>query len=112
MVADNGAAPCVWRGLLSLSICKPKIRRSASATKGDLIFGFGGKGYDERLIYIACVTEKPATGDYYKNSKYSHRPDCIYTSVAGRAIRKPRARYHTDSDQRRRDVGLRLQRAD
>jgi hypothetical protein len=56
MVADNGGAPCVFRNLLSLAICKPKIRKSAK--KGALIFGFGGKDYQERLIYIAHVTSK------------------------------------------------------
>ena len=43
MVADNGGAPCVAAGLLSLAICKPMIRKSAA--KGSLIFGFGGKAY-------------------------------------------------------------------
>ncbi len=40
MTADNGGAPCVHRRLLSLAICKPKIRKAAN--RGDLIFGFGG----------------------------------------------------------------------
>jgi hypothetical protein len=43
MVVDNGGAPCVTRKLLSLAICKPKIRKSAE--RGSLIFGFGGKQY-------------------------------------------------------------------
>jgi hypothetical protein len=109
MVADNGGAPCVWRGLLSLAICKPKIR--GSAEKGDLIFGFGGKDYSERLIYIARVTNKPATGEYYRNTKYSRRPDCIYKNVSGRAVRKRSARYHNETDERRRDVGMHFQKA-
>jgi len=110
MVADNGGAPCVWRGLLSLAICKPKIRGSAG--KYDLIFGFGGKRYSERLIYIAKITDKESQGNYYRKQKYCRRPDCIYKNVGGRAFRKSRARYHNDSDQRRRDVGFRFQRAD
>jgi hypothetical protein len=110
MVTDNGGAPCVWRGLLSLAICKPKIRRSAG--KHDVVFGFGGKRYNERLIYIAKVTDKESNGRYYRKSEYSRRPDCIYKSVGGRARRKGRARYHNASDQRKRDVGIRFQRAD
>jgi hypothetical protein len=43
MVADNGGAPCVSNGLLSLAICKPMIRKMAES--GSLIFGFGGKNY-------------------------------------------------------------------
>jgi len=40
LTVDDGGAPCAERGLLSLAICKPMIRRTAQ--KGDLIFGFAG----------------------------------------------------------------------
>jgi hypothetical protein len=109
MVTDNGGAPCVWHGLLSLAICKPKIRSSAS--RGALIFGFGGKRYSERLLYIARVTNKPEIGDYYRKSQYARRPDCIYHSVRGQVTRKRNARYHNTSDQRKRDVGPRFESA-
>jgi len=56
VVADTGGAPCVWERVLSLALCKPKIRRAAR--EGDMVFGFGGKDYGERLIYIAEVTGK------------------------------------------------------
>jgi len=110
MVTDNGGAPCVWHRLLSLAICKPKIRRSAK--RYDLIFGFGGKRYNEKLIYVAEVTDKRVAGDYYREPKFSRRPDCIYRSVGGRAVLKSRARYHNNSDQRKRDVGARFKKAD
>src|SRR6266850_6549481 len=110
MVTDNGGAPCVWRGLLSLAICKPKIR--SGAKKWDLVFGFGGKRCGEKLIYIAKVTDKPETGQYYERREYSRRPDCIYRNVRGRAERKGSARYHNVSDQRKRDVGIRFEKAD
>jgi len=74
MTTDNGGAPCVWRGLLSLAICKPVIRRMAE--KGSIIFGFGSKKikYDERLLYIAVVTKKPPKGKYsWINSMRSGR---------------------------------------
>lgn len=109
LVADGGGAPCVWRGLLSLAICKPKIRKNAA--KGDIIFGVGGKNYGERLIYIAKVTAKPDRGDYYRKRQYAKRPDCIYRNVEGRAHLKPQARYHNQSDQRRKDVGMRFENA-
>src|SRR6266699_4199623 len=104
MVADNGGAPCVVRNLLSLAICKPKIRKSAE--KGSLIFGFGGKGYDERLIYIARVTDKLEGQAYYQRKEYARRPDCIYRVVGDRAVRKETARYHFQSDERKKDVGF------
>jgi hypothetical protein len=30
LVVDDGGAPCVQNGLLSLAICKPQIRKTAS----------------------------------------------------------------------------------
>ncbi len=111
MIADNGGAPCVWRSVLSLAICKPKIRRTAN--KGSIIFGFGGKDYEERLLYIAEVTEKPPTGDYYRSTRFTNRPDCIYQEKpSGIPTRKPYARYHKDSDERARDVGMKFEKAD
>jgi hypothetical protein len=109
MVADNGGAPCVFRNLLSLAICKPKIRKSAK--KGSLIFGFGGKNYGERLIYVACVTDRLEGQAYYQRKKYSRRPDCIYRMMGDRAIRKETARYHFKSDERKKDVGVRFENA-
>jgi hypothetical protein len=109
MVADNGGAPCVVGGLLSLAICKPKIRRTAG--KGALVFGFGGKGYEERLIYIARVTAKLEGAAYYRQREYSRRPDCIYCSENGQPVRKASARYHFDSDQRKKDVGFHFENA-
>ena len=109
MVADNGGAPCVWRGRLSLALCKPKIRKSAEI--GALVFGFGGKDYGERLIYVAKITSKPNTGEYYCKREFTRRPDCIYRQIGGTVRRKARARYHSQSDERERDVGLRFEKA-
>lgn len=109
VVVDSGGAPCVWKNLLSLAICKPKIRRSAA--KGSLVFGFGGKDYEERLIYIARVTAKLEGPAYYRQRKYAKRPDCVYRVENGRAVRKTSAQHHFDSDHRKKDVGLRFERA-
>src|SRR5262249_20436146 len=109
MVADNGGAPSVSKNLLSLAICKPKIRKSAK--KGSLIFGFGGKRYQERLIYIARVTDKEEGQAYYQRRKYAGRPDCIYRVMDGRAVRRKSARYHVQSDERRKDVGFDFENA-
>jgi hypothetical protein len=98
MVADNGGAPCVAGKLLSLAICK-------------LIFGFGGKEYQERLIYIARVTGKLEGRGYYQQSEYARRADCIYRVEEGRAVRKTSARYHVNSDERKKDVGLHFENA-
>jgi hypothetical protein len=104
MVADSGGAPCVFKGVLSLAICKPKIRKSAK--KGALIFGFDGKNYQERLIYIARVTDRLAGRAYYQRRKYARRPDCIYRVRGDGPVLKASARFHVESDQRKKDVGF------
>lgn len=76
MTTDNGGAPCSYNSILTLAICKPKIR--STAEENDWIIGFGGKDLGERLIYVAQVTTKLHNGEYYKTEKYYKRPDCIY----------------------------------
>jgi putative DNA base modification enzyme with NMAD domain len=95
--------------LLSLAICKPKIRKAAG--KNSFIFGFGAQHYKESLIYIAKVTAKPKIGDYYRKIKYARRPDCIYFDISGEPHRKRNARYHSKTDQRKKDVGLNFENA-
>lgn len=109
VVADIGGAPCLSKNLLSLAICKPKIRKTAC--KGSFVFGFGGKNYGERLIYIAKVTAKLEGAAYYRRREYARRPDCIYRVENGRPVRKAAAKYHFDSDQRKKDVGFHFQKA-
>lgn len=109
MTADNGGAPCVYRRLLSLAICKPMIRRTAEV--GSLVFGFGGKRLGERLIYVARITEKPEVGAYYREARFHPRPDCIYRDQGGHPVRISDARYHADSDQSGHDVGADFDRA-
>jgi hypothetical protein len=94
MTADTGGAPCVANGLLSLAICKPKIRQRAS--KGDLIFGFAAKSMarDNRLIYAARVTKKLSGGTYYKTKRFAGRSDCIYDWRAGRFNWKSGSLHH------------------
>lgn len=78
LTTDDGGAPCVQDGLLSLAICKPKIR--STAKPGDLIFGFAANSLDadNRLLYVARMTEKLSNGQYYTTSRFAHREDCIY----------------------------------
>src|SRR5260370_161577 len=108
MTVDNGGAPCVREGWLNLAICKPAIRRMAG--KGSIIFGFGGKTYGERLLYVANVTKKLIDGKYYRKSRYESRPDCIYLYKNGTPERKKLAVYHSNSDERALDVGERFEK--
>lgn len=105
MTADNGGAPHIANGLLSLAICKPMVRHKAD--KDDVIFGFGGKHLGERLIYIAVIERKMKGNEYYVDPAYSNRSDCIYAvSKDGEsAVAKPTRKYHEASFHLDRDVG-------
>jgi hypothetical protein len=91
---DDGGAPCVQDGLLSLAICKPMIRHTAEP--GDLIFGFAANSLhaDNRLLYIARVTDKVCNGDYYVKERFARRGDCIYERRDGRFFWRQGALHH------------------
>lgn len=99
----------MWNNFLSLALCKPKIRKTAG--KGSFVFGFGGKDYEERLIYIAKVTAKLEGEAYYRRRRYARRPDCIYCVKNGRPVLKTSAKHHFKFDHRKKDVGLHFERA-
>jgi hypothetical protein len=98
LTVDDGGAPCVTGDLLSLAICKPMIRSTADID--DLIFGFAADSLhkDNRLIYVACVTDKLCDGKYYKDAEYAKRSDCIYRYKGGRYFWKPGSLYHDVGD--------------
>ncbi len=105
-IADNGGAPCVESGLLSLCICKPAIR--STARQGDVIFAFASNSETpaNRLVYIAIVTDKLTDGEYYELEKFSSRGDCIYQRDArGRFQIRPDASYHGTKAAMNRDIG-------
>jgi hypothetical protein len=104
MTTDNGGAPCSYRSVLTLAICKPKIR--STAKENDWIVGFGGKDLDERLIYVAQVNQKLRDGEYYKNEKYFRRPDCIYRWDSGsrRYYWLDGKKYHRDGTNLEHDL--------
>jgi hypothetical protein len=94
LTVDGGGAPCVHNSLISLAICKPMIRRTAEA--GDLLFGFAASSLhrDNRLIYIAKVTETSDSGEYYAAVRFARRPDRIYRRRDGRFEWCQGALYH------------------
>lgn len=105
LTCDNGGAPCVYRGVLSLSICKPQIRMDAQV--GDWIVGFGGRSVPAlmgRLIYVAEVTKLEQNGDYYIKEQYRGRSDRIYRRVGSEFEYIEGSRYH-DKDDLEHDLG-------
>ena len=64
---DDGAAPNPFRGLCSLAICKPGIRRTAK--KGDWIAGLGSRTAPSgdltgRLVYAMRIEEVLSLEEY------------------------------------------------
>ena len=70
------------------------IRRRA--IRNDFLFGFAAKSLhpDNRLIYVARVTEKLCDEKYYKDTRYARRDDCIYKCKAGRFKWKEGSLHH------------------
>ncbi len=105
MTNDSGAAPCVQRGLLSLAICKPMIRTSAQ--QDDVVFGFAANALhlDNRLIYIARVTEVVRDGRYYEDTRFARRIDRIYQRRGGAFERRKDALFHARPGDLVHDLG-------
>jgi hypothetical protein len=103
LTTDNGGAPCIKRGLFSLAICKPIIRRKAQ--EENWLFGFGGRDLGGRLIYIARVTKRLENGSYYVDDSHEGRDDRIYHREGGKFVLRDGAKYHADGSQLEHDLG-------
>lgn len=76
---DDGSAPNPFRGICTLAICKPAIRRVARP--GDWVAGLGSKNAPRerdlsgRLVYAMCVKESISWADYdlRARSEWPHR---------------------------------------
>lgn len=99
MTVDDGGAPCVCNGILSLAICKPAIR--STAKRDNVILGFAANSLydDNRLIYSARVTENLDGRKYFsESSRYVDRPDCIYRWDGHRFEWKTDSMFHSSFD--------------
>ncbi len=119
LTSDRGGAPCAppsvvgEAALLTLSICKPAIRRTAQV--GDRLLGLTSRalvlreGYPAcAVIYAARVASAIDFGGYSAEaSGFERRPDCIYRLDAGTgALRHTgRTRLHAEPAYAARDVG-------
>lgn len=105
LTVDDGGAPCVEKGLLSLSICKPMLR--STAEKENIVIGFAANSLhaDNRIIYVARVNDKLVNGDYYRPGNYNGRADCIYEWRSGRFTSRAGALYHGSSGDLVHDLG-------
>lgn len=98
LTVDDGGAPCVSGGVLSLAICKPAIR--STAMRGNVILGFAANSLyrDNCLVYVARVTKNLDGRKYFSKSPYAARPDCIYRWDGRRFEWKSDSRFHLPSD--------------
>ena len=119
LTSDRGGAPCApppdeGEGpLLTLSICKPAIRRTAQP--GDRVIGLTSHalatsdGYPlHSVLYAAVVGDAVDAREYYaRRSVFRHRPDCIYRfhQMNGTIEHSGRTPLHADEAYRARDIG-------
>ena len=119
LTSDRGGAPCApdpgaeGEPLLTLSICKPAIRRTAQP--GDRLLGLTSHslaatdGYPlNAIIYAAVVEEGIDAREYYGGDRaFLHRPDCIYAfhRQNGTIEHTGRTPLHADPAYLRRDIG-------
>ena len=119
LTSDRGGAPCApapdsgAEDLLTLSICKPAIRRTAQA--GDRLLGLTSQslattdGYPlNAVVYAAVVAAGIDARDYYMpGGEFRHRPDCIYEfhRQHGTIEHAGRTPLHADAAYLRRDIG-------
>ena len=119
LTSDRGGAPCAppplagENPLLTLSICKPAIRRTAQV--GDRLLGLTSRalvlreGYPAcAVIYAARVSRVLDFGAYYEaDGAFQHRPDCVYRldTEEGTLQHTGRTRLHAEPAYAARDVG-------
>jgi hypothetical protein len=104
---DDGAAPNPFRGLCSLAICKPAIRRAAKT--GDWVAGLGSKrahsgDLSRKLVYAMRVEAVLSLDEYDEQApaNWPHRipnidssdlserlGDCIYDFSSGKPVQRP-----------------------
>lgn len=119
LTSDRGGAPCAPppRGtsepLLTLSLCKPAIRRTAQP--GDRILGITSHSLVQRegypssaVIYAAVITGAVEAREYYaQRSRFRARPDCIYAfhRATGTLTHTGQTPLHAEDAYRPRDIG-------
>ncbi len=77
LVDDNGMAPCAHGGVLTLTCCKPKIRKIAEV--GDWVIGFVSRRVAKgspTVSWVGRVSQILPLGDY--EIQFRGRPDAIY----------------------------------
>ena len=86
MNGDEGYAPNNEDGILTLALCKPRIRSRARA--GDLVVGIAGRTMRNapRVAWAGVVYQSDSR--YHSRRNYRHRTDAIYRVKSGKLVHK------------------------
>ena len=71
LATDNGTAPCYAPPCLTLTLCKPQIRKAAAP--GNLVIAFAGGGLDrnpEAVVWAGVVTESLSLAEYWHDARF------------------------------------------
>jgi len=106
LATDSGMAPCIEKGMLSLSCCKPMIRKYARP--GEWVVGFVPKSIGRgRVAWVGQIADIVPLDKYER--RFPGRQDAIYglrASAPGepKVMVPLREDYHADERSRRRDL--------
>lgn len=76
---DYGFAPNPFYGVLTLATCKPKIRKSASV--GDFIIGNATIADEQKLIFMAKVSEIVTFDTYWTDGRFQKKKPVMNGSL-------------------------------
>lgn len=86
---DFGLAPNPFGKYCTLTVCKPKIRKSSNLELGDWIIGTGSKHIEDvtgfvclnRLIYAMKLSEKILMEEYWHDARFQYKKPIINGSL-------------------------------
>lgn len=98
---DDGWAPCIDSGLVTLATCKPKIRKGAEV--GDWVAGFYPGSQNRGVVaWVGRVASKLVIGDYEKT--YRGRRDAVYRQKLDGTFERLNPGYHNNENEIRKDL--------
>ena len=98
---DNGMAPCVEGGVMTLATCMKDIRKSAEV--GDWIAGFMPVPYDRGLlVYAGRIARVLDWGPY--EDEFRGRKDAVYRVHPNSQIERLLDDYHADEKRMKKDL--------
>ena len=98
---DDGWAPCVDDGLVTLATCKPRIRKGAQ--EGDWVAGFYPGSQNRGVVsWVGRVASKLDIGKYEETHR--GRRDAVYRPRGDGTFERLNADYHPGENEMRKDL--------